>query len=98
MMMSDNKKKMASIIVSGMDKPDMKAPEKDGAQQDDSVASESAAEELIAAIHSKSAKGVVEAYKNLNSILDNDDSEADEQAGQQEIGADEKDYSAQDNV
>lgn len=98
MIMSDDKKKMASIIVSGMGKPDQKAPEKDGAQQDDSVASESAAEELIAAIHSKSPKGVVESMKNFMAVMDTDDDEADEQAGQQEIGPDEEDYSAQDNV
>ena len=96
-MMSDKKNKMASIIVSGMGKSDEMAPEKDGAQQDDSVASESAAEELISAIHSKSAKGVVEAMKNCLAVMDKDEDESEESGGQ-EIGPDEKDYSSQDNV
>lgn len=74
--MSDDKsKKMASLIVGNLDGSTEPSPEKDGAQQDDSVASESAAEELISAIHSKSAKEVVDSMKNLWAILDKDENE-----------------------
>lgn len=38
---------------------------KDGIEQDDSIGMDAAAEELIAAIEAKSAKGIVEAIKSM---------------------------------
>lgn len=66
MLLSDDKKKTVSLLVSKLGKPQMEeSPMKDGAEQDDSMPKDAAAEELIAAIESKSAKGVVEALESL---------------------------------
>lgn len=64
MIMSDDKKKRASVIVAGLSKA---APSEmhEGVPEDASIAEDSAAEELIAAIESKSPKAVVEAMKSL---------------------------------
>lgn len=84
MLMKDNKKSIVTLIAnkakgpSHMDnlKPDFdSAPEKDGAVQDDSVAVNSAAEELLSAIESKSAKGIAEAFKSLMQLCDNDEAD-----------------------
>jgi len=73
MLMKDDKKKMASIIVGKMDKPDEEMEPKEGAIPDDSVALESAAEELLQAVESKSPKAVVEAMKSLMDLMDQDE-------------------------
>lgn len=66
-MLLTDKKKMAATIISGMDKkPDEEMPKsEDGGELDASPGLESAAEELLAAIESKSAKGIVEAIKSM---------------------------------
>jgi hypothetical protein len=64
MLMNSNKDKMAATIIAGMGKKeDSEAPQQEGAEQDDSVGMESAAEELLSAIESKSPKAVVAALK-----------------------------------
>lgn len=68
MLMADDKKKSVAMIISKIGKkPEnmSEVPNENGAEQDDSIGAESAAEELLAAIESKSAKGVVEAIKAL---------------------------------
>lgn len=69
MMMTD-KKKPATLIIAKMrkDKPDEEAAapmSPEGAENDDSMAKESAAEELLKAIESKSAKAIVEAFDSM---------------------------------
>jgi hypothetical protein len=85
MLMSSNKDKMAATIIAGMgNKEDKQAPEQEGAEQDDSVGMESAAEELISAIESKSPKAVVAALKACMDMYEQSEpeeaSEAPEQA------------------
>lgn len=75
MLLNDDKKKSVSLIISKIGK-ESKAPEKDGELQDDSMPKEAAAEELLAAIESKSAKGVVEALSALMELC----SEAEEES------------------
>lgn len=68
MLMKDDKKKSVSLIMGKLmgDKPEVsEAPTEDGVEQDDSVAVDTAAEELLAAIEAKSAKGIVQAIKSL---------------------------------
>lgn len=65
MLMKDNKKNMASLIVAGIKGPKEAPMSQDGAEQDNSMAEDTAAEELLAAIEQKSPKGIVEAFKNL---------------------------------
>lgn len=72
MLMADDKKNTATLIMKKMmgDKPvTEEAPTKDGVEQDDSVAVETAAEELISAIEMKSTKGIVEAIKSLIELI-----------------------------
>lgn len=69
MMMSD-KKKPATLIIAKMraGRPDMeeKAPMSEmGGQDDDSMAKEAAAEELLKAIESKSPKAIAEAFSSM---------------------------------
>ena len=63
--MKDDKKKSVSLIMDKMMGPAKEAPTEDGVEQDDSVAVDTAAEELISAIESKSPKAVVAAIKSL---------------------------------
>jgi hypothetical protein len=67
MLLSDDKKKLASVIVSGMNKPEKveEAPIENGAEQDDSIAKDTAAEELLSAIEQKSPKAIVAAIESL---------------------------------
>jgi len=63
MIMSDDKKKASTLIVSGLG-PMKPAPmSEDGAEMDDSMAMEAAGEEILAAIASKSPKALMEAFK-----------------------------------
>lgn len=68
LMKDDSKKKMASLIVAANKPP--QASEVENVESDNSMAEDSAAEDLISAIEQKSAKGVVEAMKALIEILD----------------------------
>lgn len=88
MLMKDNKKGMAAAILARMPKKEGEVEEtepvevsEDGAEMDDSVATNTAAEELISAIESKSAPAVVEAMKALMELCasEPDGDEASEQ-------------------
>lgn len=78
MLMQPDKKKMAALIIAkaGPKGEEMKeAPQVDGAEQDNSIAEESAAEDVIAALESKDPKALVSAFKALMEICDNGESE-----------------------
>lgn len=83
MLMKNDKKGMAAIILSKLGKKDESAApapmsEDGSAQQDDSIAVDTAGEELIAAIKSGSAKGVVEAIKSIMELAESSEPEAEE--------------------
>ncbi len=66
MIMQDNKKKAATLIMSRLGTPQEKveqAPTVDDVAQDYSIPLESAAEEIMMAVESKSPKALVEALK-----------------------------------
>lgn len=81
--MKDNKKKMAALIISKaagpanakeqLDEPVVK----EGAEQDDSIGMESAAEDLMQAIEQKNAKGIVAAIKDLYAMCESNEPEED---------------------
>jgi len=68
-MMSDDGKKKSSLIIATMKagKPSSEEAElsEDGAEVDDSMPKEAAAEELMAAIESKSPAAIVEAFQSM---------------------------------
>lgn len=66
MLMKDDKKKSVALIMGKLtgSKPEA-APSMDGVEQDDSLAVDTAAEELAEALSSKSPKRIVEAFKSL---------------------------------
>lgn len=73
MLMQPDKKKMAALIISkaGPKNEEFKQVEsKDGAEQDNSIAEDSAAEDLMAAIEQKDPKAIVSAFKALMEICD----------------------------
>lgn len=74
MLMSDDKKKLATIIVnkakSGKPEEMVEAPMEDGAEQDDSIAKETAAADLISAIESKDAKALAAAFSDLMELCE----------------------------
>lgn len=75
MLMKDDKKKSVSLIMDKLmnKKPELtEAPMVDGAEQDDSVAVNTAAEELMSAIESKSPQAFVSAFKSLMELCQND--------------------------
>lgn len=68
MLMKPDKKKMAAMIVaSNKSVPEMAEPEE---MSDNSMAEEAAAEDLLAAIEQKSAKGIVDAIKTIMDIIE----------------------------
>ena len=71
MLMSDDKKKQVTLIMKKLKGAESveEAPVVDGAEQDDSIAVDTAAEELIAAVESKSPKAVVQAIKSLIELI-----------------------------
>jgi hypothetical protein len=80
MMMSDDKKKQATVIIAKMKegkKPSMEqAPTNEaGDMEDNSIAVDSAVEELIAAIHSKDAPAVKEALMSFMDLCESPESE-----------------------
>lgn len=78
MLMKDDKKKSVSLIMGKLmgDKPEVsEAPSENGAEQDDSVAVETAAEEMMSAIESKNPKAFVEAFKSLIELCESEPSE-----------------------
>ena len=68
-MKGNDKKKMASLIVAA-NKPQPEVSEVSDMENDNSMAEESAAEDLLAAIEQKSAKGIVEAIKAIMDIIE----------------------------
>lgn len=87
MFMKDKNKAVGVIIASMKKKPDgssseetSQSPESDGAQQDSSIGEESAADEIINAVHSKSPKALIEALKSFYEICsqNEEDSESPE--------------------
>ena len=69
LMKGNDKKKMASLIVAA-NKPQPEVSEVSDMENDNSMAEESAAEDLLAAIEQKSAKGIVEAIKAIMDIIE----------------------------
>lgn len=79
MLMKPDKKNPASLIVGklmgkpddseSMDSEQSPMSEDGSAESDDSVAVNTAAEELMSAIEMKSAKGIVEAMRSLMELL-----------------------------
>jgi len=81
LMFGDKKKPITMIMAKIGKKPDNmeKAPMEDGAEQDSSVGAEAAAEELMKAIESKSAAGIVEAFKSLMELCESESEPEQEQ-------------------
>lgn len=77
MLLSDNKKKVASVIVSGLGPQEKieEAPLVEGAEQDDSLAKEAAAQELISALESKDAKRLAAAFSDMLELCEYGESE-----------------------
>lgn len=68
MIMMGDKKKMVAGIMSKLNDPqpsEQSVPTQDGVEQDDSIGLESAAEELVSAIDSKSPKAIAAAFKSM---------------------------------
>lgn len=86
MLMGDNKKKMATIIVSKLGKKEESeapAPQKGGVEQDDSVGMEACAEELLSAIESKSPKGIAAALKSAWEMMEAQEDEGEDEPKQE---------------
>ena len=76
-MMMDDKKKQVTMIMAKMGKaPEAKETNEAGDEVDDSMPKSAAADELISALHSKDAKGVVEAFESLMELCSGSDYEA----------------------
>lgn len=74
MLLKDDKKKMVSSLVGKFSKSQLEqAPQKDGAEQDDSIGLDSCAEEIIQAVEEKSPKKLVEALKSMLEMLEDAD-------------------------
>ncbi len=80
-MIMPDKKKLSTVIVAKMrgDKPDemSKAPE---VPEDSSIAKESAAEELLAAVEAKDAKAIVAAFESMLELCDSEGYEAEDES------------------
>lgn len=69
--MMDDKKKRITTIIAKIGKPSEAAPTNEmGDEIDDSMPKEAAAEELLAAIESKSPKGIIEAFESLMELCE----------------------------
>lgn len=84
MLMKDSKKDdIAMILAKKLGKPDelsMPAQSEDGTAMDQSIGYNTAAEELIAAVESKSASAVVDAIKSLVQMCMNEPEPEDSEA------------------
>lgn len=80
MLMKPDKKKLAGMII-GMSKPEMEpVPEKDGAEQDDSVGHKAATEEILQAIESKDVSMLMEALKSFIEMCKHSEDEKPEES------------------
>jgi hypothetical protein len=84
-MMLPDKKKVSAIIIAKMrkDKPDemSEAPRGEyGGVEDDSVAKETAAEELLKAIESKSPAAIAEAFSSMMELCGHNDEESEQES------------------
>jgi hypothetical protein len=84
MLMKDDKKKMATIIMGKMGKPQASPESEDGAEQDDSVALKTAGEELISALESKNPLAVASAIKALIELCESPEQESAEHEMEEE--------------
>lgn len=72
MLMKPDKNKSVSLIMAKLGGKPSEAPQADGAEQDDSMAAETAAQELLQAIKADSPKAVVQALKSLMEICESE--------------------------
>lgn len=70
--MKDDKKKSVSLIMDKMMGSPKPVESEDGAELDKSIPLDTAAEELISALESKSAKGVAAAFKSLMELCESE--------------------------
>jgi hypothetical protein len=82
MLMKDEKKKMASLIVAKALPGMPKDAESNPPESDDSIAMKTAGEELLSAIEQKDASGLVEALKSLIDMLESQPHEENEPSEQ----------------
>jgi hypothetical protein len=79
-MMMDDKKKRITTIIARLGKPSEEAPKNEmGDEIDDSMPKEAAAEELLAAIESKSPKGIIEAFESLMELCERKDESSEQE-------------------
>jgi hypothetical protein len=83
MLMKNDKKSLATIIMGKMGPKPVEQSE-DGAELDDSIGLKTAGEELLKAIESKSAMGVVDALKSLLELIESPEQEASEHESSEE--------------
>lgn len=76
MLMKDPKKSLALIIASKGKMPENAPQSEHGGEEDNSIANDSAAEEIISAVHAKDAKGLVAALKSFIDMCEQDEPES----------------------
>lgn len=76
MLMKDNKRSITTII-SGLGAPEQEA-KPDNVEQDASIGLDTAAEEILKAVESKSPKALVEALKSFMEMCDYEEADSDE--------------------
>lgn len=77
MLMKDDRKKMAALVLDRIGKAPTQA-EPTESPVDDSIPLESAAEDLIAAIENKDAKALVQAFKDFMELCETEEPAAPE--------------------
>jgi hypothetical protein len=73
MLMKDDRKKMATIIMGKMGQSQEAPKSEDGAEQDDSTALKTAGEEFAAAIESKDGMRIAESLKALMELCESEE-------------------------
>lgn len=78
MLMKDKKKSLATLIVGSMKKGESELPAEasEPVEQDDSIAKESAAQDLLSSIEQKDVKGIVNAFSALMELCEYSEPEA----------------------
>jgi hypothetical protein len=75
MLLKDDKKKMASLIIGKLGKPEEKmeeTPTKDGVETDSSLGLQTCAEEIISAVEQKDPAMLIDALKSALEMLRED--------------------------